>query len=657
MSNSRTSITNIKKLLSRRNDRAIDAAVVRHAASGERVSTSHIGQLEEHLLVNPNDIVWVYVESFSDEPDLDGSALVEIIANDASKTRIPIPGWPKRSARVNEYEYLEPGDSANPVITPIKIPVPDGAETLTLRGHRWKSAANTFVVGRAITHIEGKANPPFESSSGSRISWLAGDVTLREAIPEGANSVSIGILAESPEGNATNSPMRVLLLDEFGETLVPHAGLAQHPKHGPFLSVTAPKGGQHRNEYEIELPSEAHSIELRGVPWGAKTPAISEAPTFRFNFNSGLSGLFEAINATSPEAHFVVIDCTAPPLGHETLSLRPNNLALEYSRQGESVLYIPFGSTQGLPTQISENLFQTERGDAAALLDALQVTRRGLKNTYICSSFPSIECVARAEDLRSLGWNIVYEVRDDMEEFNRAGYSTWYHPLLEKRMIQVADSVVTVSKALSQKVTTMGQMRSQVLTIPNGVAEATLKQSQHLREPSILSVRQGSRVVGYVGHLTDKWFDWPLLIEGARRLPDVTFQIVGHGLPENLPLPGNVEFLGPKTHEELVAIAERWRVGIIPFIPSPLTRGVDPNKIYEYFSWGLRVVSAPMGSVDEYPSTLVYRTIDEFEAHVRESLSTDMNSLELHDLDSFAQNSSWAARARQMRVSVLEASK
>ena len=86
----------------------------------------------------------------------------------------------------------------------------------------------------------------------------------------------------------------------------------------------------------------------------------------------------------------------------------------------------------------------------------------------------------------------------------------------------------------------------------------------------------------------------------------------------------------------------------IPFIPTPLTRGVDPNKIYEYFAWGLRVLSAPMGSVDDYPSTWVYRNEDEFVQQLTEALGTPMAKDELQSLADFAAQSTWGHRADTM---------
>ena len=163
-----------------------------------------------------------------------------------------------------------------------------------------------------------------------------------------------------------------------------------------------------------------------------------------------------------------------------------------------------------------------------------------------------------------------------------------------------------------------------------------------------IEAHEAGSVVGYVGHLTASWFDWNAVIHAARQLPEILFEIVGHGKPANISLPSNVKYLGPKTHHELQDIVKHWKVGLIPFIESPLTRGVDPNKIYEYFSWGLRVVSAKMGAVHTYPSTWVYSGQDELTNAISEAVRTSLTEEEMNRIADHAALSSWQDRAETM---------
>ena len=596
--------------------------------------------------VSPGDTVHIVAETISDAPDTPGAALLQIIARSSTGERIPIPGWPHRSARVDEYEYLQPGDAANPAVTAFTVTVPDGARHLELIGHKWKAAVTTALVGQLLIHTEDSGLPPFSASSGARITWPAPHYVETFDIPSGASTADISVLVEGT-ADAVNSPLIVSYLDDKGNELMPPDALPQNAQNGAYIPLSAGPHDQSLVERSIDIPCEARQLRLAGLKWGKKTANLASKPAVDFRREESFDEVLKELLST-PEQPLIVIDTTAPPLGHATLSLRPNNLSIEYARSGAKVLFIPFSTIQDQSPRPGPSLAQVDRVAAGELIEKLVVGREGCENYYICSSFPSLECVTRCEYLQDHSWTTVYEVRDDMEEFNRVGYSAWYHPLLEHKILRVADLVVTVSQALSRKMQTMHPEIGAVHTVPNGVSGATLEGAAPLRDPALLGSRNSSRTVGYVGHLTPSWFDWPLVIEAAKNLPDITFDIIGHGKPDNITLPDNVNFIGPMSHEELLPLARTWKVGLIPFIPTPLTRGVDPNKIYEYFAWGLRVVSAPMGSVDKYPSTFTYRTTAEFVDRLREAVDTELTADELHQLTDFADASHWKHRAGTM---------
>jgi glycosyltransferase involved in cell wall biosynthesis len=46
-------------------------------------------------------------------------------------------------------------------------------------------------------------------------------------------------------------------------------------------------------------------------------------------------------------------------------------------------------------------------------------------------------------------------------------------------------------------------------------------------------------------------------------------------------------------HEEVPRVLAGFDVGLIPFLRTTLTAGVNPNKLYEYLAAGLPVVSTP----------------------------------------------------------------
>lgn len=596
--------------------------------------------------VEAGDVVALSITTVG-EPTVQRGSLLEFQMIDREGRRVAIPGWPATSDAVGEYRYLRSGPGKQTTV--VEMVVPEGAVRFKVNGHLWRPAAQTRVIGDpsvvvfrrygVSAHVPGNGTNEHPTSS----------FVHHVSVPPETEAVSGTVRVRLGHDRAA-AHLFVDMLDERGELLAPSASLPVDPIEGPTLAIRRHREGAHSHRFELSVPARTRWLRFRGAPnrGDADTSIIGGIETSARRAPS--SEIRDFLRELPSDAPLMVIDTTAPPLGHPSLSLRPNNLTAAFERLGVWVIFLPFGSLQEYPSRISRRVLQVGRADADLLTESVLSTRRGggALNTYICSSFPSVAALAMADELALNGWQIVYEARDDMEEFNRVGYSRWYSPALERRMLGLAHRVVSVSEALDEKLVSLVPTLEEHIVVPNAVNRSVIDAGEELRTPASYAGRDTSSVVGYVGHLTASWFDWGLLRAAAERLPEVTFEIVGHGAPEVMDLPANVLLLGPRTHEELLTTVKRWKVGIIPFLDIPLTRSVDPNKIYEYFAWGLRCVSAPMGQVELYPSTYVYRGVDDFVTQVTSALSRPWTDEEIARLEVMVQSSDWDARARAL---------
>ncbi|MBF0580789.1 hypothetical protein [Corynebacterium sp. ED61] len=607
---------------------------------GDRISEF---QLEAE--VTPGQMVSVLVETASDKNDAK-IALIAFKFLDSAGEEVPPIEWGAISRTVGPYKYIEPCLKEGRAITQLDIQAPDRATQVAIRGHKWKPTAETWVLRHELVVGE-------ESSSAIAVVGQFRDAltsaNLNQVISLGANADMIELQVQYiPNSETSEAPIRCSFRGHDGQSLLPMGDLPIHPVHGSILTLPGGSKKPTDRKWRISVPDGAVSLHLEGIDWGVKTANLcGEVQNVGATISVDAVADFLA-QARVSNAPVILIDTTAPPIGHETLALRPNNLSLAYARLGYFVIFVPFSTLQEFSAQPYDRIFQINRKDFGKLVQLIQDFREGQGCHYICSSFPGIHAVTGCEILREKGWTVTYEARDDMEEFNRVGYSKWYKPSLERLMIKQSDVVVSVSIGLDEKLRTLVPSIKNNYIVPNGVNPRVIEDGRALRRPNILDIRKASTVVGYVGHLTPSWFDWELLVEAAKRTPELQYEIVGHGEPDGLALPANVRLLGPKTHEELVPIVREWKVGIIPFKNLPLTRSVDPNKIYEYFAWGLRCVSAPMGIVHEYPSTWVYRELNGFVESVRDAVSTPFTEAELQGLEKFLHTASWDDRAREM---------
>lgn len=459
----------------------------------------------------------------------------------------------------------------------------------------------------------------------------------------------------------TNSALTMIeFQDANTQPLDPSVDLPVNIELGNYFYLTTDSHTDvSRTAIEVGVPTDAATLRVTGRQWKTSNSTAVldslrvteiEGETHVDLFAANMKWLRE-LPACAP---LVVLYTTAPPVGHPTLSLRPNRLAEEYRKLGIEVVFFPFSSIKNEQRLTDTGIVQFSRTELDRVNEALR-TRRGARNLFICSSFADIGALTTIDLLKASGWLTMYEVRDEMEEFNRVGYSKWFEPELERQVVHRVDSIVTVSPRLAEKMSIISRGTVSPLVIQNAAPPDLIAKGAPLRTPQAVARRLDHRVIGYMGHLTDSWFDWDLLITCAVTNPDLQFEIIGHGLPKNLDLPENVTHLGPRTHDEFLEICRRWLVGIIPFQPTPLTYAVDPNKIYEYLAAGLRTVTAPMGSVALCPSTYVYERPEDFPSTLRRAVEEEFSEGELQIINEYVVGAGWENRARTMvTVSGLE---
>ncbi len=587
-----------------------------------------------------------WIESVSSSPEVTGAALVKIECLDDSGEVIRILDWPHKSSLVGDYIYIESGPIENPKVTHAAFRVPANATLIRLTGRQWKADIETLVLG-AVEYLPGPT--PGALQSGTPLSIPYENYDFSENVDPGAQQVKVDITVAP--GTGTNLPLKVQLFDSAGAEMLSPANLPHHAVQGAFINCHASRNSKKDTSAVIDLPEGVAQIRVSSFAnWSAKG-SILGAPHFEYEFHRTVEQVFnsiEALPAEDKEQPLIFIDSTAPPLGHQTLAIRPNNLAQEFCNAGATVVYMPFSSLQEHENIVDERLVQFPRNDFHAVVDQLLKLEWQGPKVYYCTSFPDWNAASVIDRFNRNGWTTVYEIRDNMEEFKRVGYSKWYDPSLEVFVAQRADAIITVSGALARKMEAVAHPDRQPRVIPNGVRAELADVFSEYRSLEQIAERQPLKVVGYVGHLTPAWFNWQYVIAAAKALPDYTFEIVGHGAPDNLITPDNLKILGPKNHEELEAIMPRWKVALIPFVDSPLTRGVDPNKIYEYLACANRVVSAEMGSVSTYPATTVYDTLESFIDQIRLHMEAEWTQEELNSVEVLVEDSKWSSRAKQV---------
>ncbi|HEY8472996.1 MAG TPA: hypothetical protein VIL37_10235 [Natronosporangium sp.] len=373
------------------------------------------------------------------------------------------------------------------------------------------------------------------------------------------------------------------------------------------------------------------SATANPAPSQPTTRPPASPPSWREDLQRGFEAWLQA--AQSAEGDEVVVMFSGTTFVQGRRGNRPIRLTNVYLSRGCPVFfnYYRWSDQDPLPEHPDKLLFQSPIDATPDLLHRLLSADFGGKKKIFYASFPHELMVRYLTLAGQLGWVTVYDTRDDWEEFAKVGMAKWHHLGYEQYVATHADIVTAVSRPLAKKISALAGGRT-VHVVPNGL-------DRQFPRPASRGV-PATPTIGYFGHLTDRWFDWQLVIDAAKRYPDYRFELAGHQQPD-LTLPSNVELLGLLSHPELAERSKHWSIGIIPFKNGPLADAVDPIKVYEYLHLGLPVLATYFPQCRDYPGTTITEGRDEFLERIPELIGTRLPQAEV---DRWLAANTWECR-------------
>ncbi len=321
----------------------------------------------------------------------------------------------------------------------------------------------------------------------------------------------------------------------------------------------------------------------------------------------------------------------------ESQGQRPTRLARELARRGIPVVFAYWRWKTSEPIRASNfpGVFCLPIDEFRKIYESLLGDDRlnSLKRVFIME-FPHPCLFEIVNHANVCGWRTVYDVIDDWEEFHKHGQAVWYDRDLETYLLQNADLATATHNNLIKKIQALGAERTALL--PNAFEDWPDPDNNAVRP-----IRKGRITIGYFGHLTSSWFDWPLVVSLAKRRKDWIFHIIGYGLDKRVARLENLIFLGPVEHRDLPAYTGNWDAAMIPFQDSKLCAAVDPVKIYEYISLRLPVVASGMPHLASYPGVFTATNEAEFETALEKAAKT---TIDKSAAEAFLDRNRWSNR-------------
>ncbi len=194
---------------------------------------------------------------------------------------------------------------------------------------------------------------------------------------------------------------------------------------------------------------------------------------------------------------------------------------------------------------------------------------------------------------------LYYDCLDDVSLYSGNNSLTRFEEY-ESRLLSAADGVFATAQKLDERLRDRPGAPP-VRRVPNGVDFSWFRN----RAASTPMPKEGRLIAGYVGMLS-AWIDYELIEGVARRLPEVTFMLVGPvddaGRVRRLAQLSNVRLVGRQPYEAIPPAIDRFDVCLIPFRSGAIAETTNPVKVYEYFALGKPVVSTPLAELEPYAS-------------------------------------------------------
>lgn len=328
----------------------------------------------------------------------------------------------------------------------------------------------------------------------------------------------------------------------------------------------------------------------------------------------------------------------------ELVNQRPINLAKYLAGKGCTVIFAAWQWSRGerlarSNREVYPGVWQVDLYDLIDRVANLE-RRKDSESAYFLT-LPAPELVGLHQAMRKAGMAIVYDILDDWEAFHGVGQAPWYSSAHEHEAVMIADAVAAVSPPLVAK---FRHLRSDLHVVGNGYTPATLGVDNKFRAARA-DAGDGMVRIGYFGHLTDAWFDWNVVLDAARDLPEFRFEMIGYGEPQwvrdaatELP---NLMLVGKVAPADLWKHAQYWHAGLAPFKPGTLAVAIDPIKVYEYIYLGLPTICTGIPHLAGLPGVTVVEGSEAFVAACRDKATTRPD---YQAMERCLQDTTWEAR-------------
>lgn len=242
--------------------------------------------------------------------------------------------------------------------------------------------------------------------------------------------------------------------------------------------------------------------------------------------------------------------------------------------------------------------------------------------------------VALVEKLKLYG-TIIFDWTEDWAGY----YQNKYFRHQQKRAIQTAHKVITVTEELAKRAKQICRGKKEVLFLPNASAWRAPGDSIGTKDKTdIINPR-----IGFAGHL-GPWIDIDLVEQLAKAEPEWNWVFAGTAskiAKVRLKVYQNIHLLGPKPFLELPRLMAQCQVLVAPYRKD---FSGDASKLYDYLTLKLPIVSADIETARRLGACVKIATgLESWIRAIREGLPGNGRN-QTFNLDTIAEHT-WTKRS------------
>jgi hypothetical protein len=234
--------------------------------------------------------------------------------------------------------------------------------------------------------------------------------------------------------------------------------------------------------------------------------------------------------------------------------------------------------------------------------------------------------------------------------------------LLQYHLRAIREATVVASVAQKLHNSALAQ-RPDAIYLPNAVQEDHFKEPL-LPNPALADldfkriIESGYHIAGYYGAIAN-WFDYDLLCETARLLPDWHFILIGPDYDKSISRSKlnsvkNISWLGPKNYDILPGYLHLFDVAMIPFKINDITLATSPLKLYEFFAARKPVVTTPMPECMAFKEVLIASNPGEFARSLEKALLLSKDPEYCKHIEAIVAENTWIARVKYVLSALSE---